>query len=191
MTCSFKVSGRENLPLFGGYIIVSNHASYIDPPVIAATIPRPIIFFARSTLFRNTLFAFLIRKLNAIPVKRGKGDREAMRNITDVAKDGGIVLIFPEGSRSDDGHLGSINPSFGLIPLKANVPIVPIYIRGSFQVWSRYQKYPRFSPLHVRIGEPIHVRDIVNRNTKVGDQARAISKETREALERLERETPC
>jgi len=153
-----EVAGREHIPPDGPFLLACNHASFVDPPVFAAACPRELHFFARKTLFKGPM-GTLITKLNSIPIDRdGERDLEAFRRVFAVLRDGGALLVFPEGTRTHDGALQAGKKGVGLIACRAQVPVAPARIFGSYEMWNRHQKFPRvFTPLGVRFGPPIPV----------------------------------
>ena len=128
----FKITviGAENIPAEkGGYIIASNHVSNNDPPVVGITFRGKYNFMAKEELFKNPLFAWLIRKLGAFPVKRGAKDTSAIDNALKGLENGRIFVIFPEGTRSKDGELGRAKSGVTIIAARAKVPVVPVFIK--------------------------------------------------------------
>ena len=123
------VLNPENIPPHnGGFIVASNHLTYSDPPVIAAVFKGRFSFMAKSELFKNKLFAWLITKCGAFPVVRGAKDGEAIeRAVNDIEKNR-IFVIFPEGTRSKDGVIARAKSGVALIAGKANAPVVPVCI---------------------------------------------------------------
>lgn len=123
------VLNPENIPAQnGGFIVASNHLSYSDPPVIAAVFKGKFSFMAKSELFKNKLFAWLITRCGAFPVVRGAKDGAAIeRAVNDIEKNR-IFVIFPEGTRSKDGVIARAKSGVALIAGKANAPIVPVCI---------------------------------------------------------------
>ena len=116
-----RVEGREHVPKTGPFVLAANHVSYIDPVVLGVACPRPIHFMAKAELFRIPVLGFLIRELGAFPVQRGAADRSAIRRALRILNDGGVVGVFPEGTRNRRGEV--LNPQGGaaLIALKAGV----------------------------------------------------------------------
>ena len=143
-----RVTGAENIPAQGGVLIASNHLSLADPPLVSSLIPRPIYFFAKEELFRYPLFGWLIRQVNAFPVKRFEHDVGAFKRAQFLLENGQAVLVFPEGRRSKTGELGSARPGVGMLAFKARVPVVPVYVSNSHRLL-------RFAKLQARIGKPI------------------------------------
>ena len=143
------VNGRENIPKEkGGYIIASNHVSNNDPPVVGITFKGKYSFMAKEELFeKSRIFAWLITRLGAFPVKRGARDSSAVEKALDALKDGRIFVIFPEGTRSKDGELGKPKSGVTIIAAQAKVPVVPVFIKYG-------RKKPRRN-IFVSIGEAI------------------------------------
>jgi 1-acyl-sn-glycerol-3-phosphate acyltransferase len=144
------------VPLEGGVIIASNHQSFMDPPLIGLGIPRTACFLARDTLFANRYFAAVIRYLNAFPVKRGAGDVGAFKQALRLLKAGRLIILFPEGTRTDSGRVRPVQPGVIALARKAQVPIVPTAIEGAFDLWPRHARWPRVGIVRVAYGPPIH-----------------------------------
>ncbi len=128
----FKITvvGAENIPAEkGGYIIACNHVSNNDPPVVGITFRGKYNFMAKEELFRNPLFAWLIRGLGAFPVKRGAKDSAAIDKAIEGLGNGRIFVIFPEGTRSKDGELGRAKSGVTIIAAQAKVPVVPVFVK--------------------------------------------------------------
>jgi cytidylate kinase len=113
------------------YIFACNHVSNVDPPFVGSTLPRDIYFVAKASLFTHPTFAWLIRRYNAIPIKRGVFDREAMATFVGLLRSGKSVMIFPEGGRVMTGALGPPKSGVGYLALNSGVAVVPVYARGN------------------------------------------------------------
>ena len=148
----FRKRGAEFIPPRGGVIIASNHAAYVDPPFLGAASPRELYYFAKSELFNNGLFGWLIRKYNAFPITRGSFDRKGMSQAMELLKERKAVLLFPEGTRSRDGNLREPKLGVGKIALEADVPIVPAYIGNSKDLLLTFLKREK---LVILFGSPI------------------------------------
>ena len=121
-----EIIGKENIPKKSGHIFASTHRSYADPVLLAIASKTPFSFMAKEELFTgNKFFAWLIRWLGAFPVKRGKGDTEAIDKSLEELNKGRNLIIFPEGTRSKDGKVGKIKTGVALIGAVAQVPVVP------------------------------------------------------------------
>ncbi len=146
----WKVYGLENFPREGAAIMVSNHVSIWDPVVAACSVPRDVSFMAKEELFSNPLLDKLFRKLGAFPVKRGQGDTSAIRNSLRVLKDGQILGLFPEGTRSKTGEMQKGLPGMILLMEKSKAPIVPVRVNGTKNFITK-----GWGNIEVLIGKPI------------------------------------
>jgi 1-acyl-sn-glycerol-3-phosphate acyltransferase len=162
MTLMFqlKAYGRHNVPRHGGCLLVSNHQSYLDPVLIGVLLPRPMAYLARSGLFKNKYFSWLISSLHAFPIRQGAGDVGAMKELIKRLKQGHLSCVFVEGSRTDTGDLMPVEPGAALVVRRAGVPVVPCVIDGSFQAWPRTQKIFHPSPISVMYGPPLKVEGL-------------------------------
>ena len=150
-----RCHGRARLPKSGGYLLLSNHQSFLDPPLVGMVIPQRINFLARQSLFKNSLFGAFLHSLDTIPLDRDgmgiAGLKETLRRL----KRGEIVLIFPEGTRSADGEMLPLKAGFSALAQRSNVPLVPIAIDGAYEAFPRSAKWPRLAVIHLCVGEPI------------------------------------
>ncbi|MBA4603705.1 lysophospholipid acyltransferase family protein [Thermoactinomyces mirandus] len=144
----YKTTGTEHIPEKGPVVLCCNHISNLDPPLLAVSIERKVHFMAKAELFRIPVLGSLIQRLGAFPVKRGAGDRQALKKAIQLLKDGHTVGIFPEGTRSKTGEMGPFHFGAALIALKGKAPIVPVAICGSFRL---------FRPIRIVFGSPIDV----------------------------------
>lgn len=142
----WKIEGAENIPVSGPLIVCSNHISLLDPPLIGSSIQRQVFFMAKEELFHIPVLSFLIRRFGAFPVKRGAGDRSALRTSLEVLNRGDILGIFPEGTRSKTGQLGEAHPGVSLFAIKGNAMVVPAAIIGPYRM---------FRPIRVIFGKPM------------------------------------
>lgn len=127
----FEVHGVEHVPAEGPVIVVSNHLSNADPPLVSIAFPRPLFFMGKSELFRSPVLGFLVRLFGGFPVQRGAADRAAIKHALKVLRQGQAMGIFPEGGRSRTMALVPGFPGVGLIALQAKVPVLPVAITGS------------------------------------------------------------
>ena len=143
----WQIEGRENLPSEGPVIICSNHISWLDPPLMGCIAwPRHVHIMAKEELFRIPVFGSIIKRVKAFPVKRDSADRRAIKTAIDIVKNGEIVGLFPEGTRSRTKDLLPPQPGVGLITHKSGAPVVPVAIMGPYKL---------FRPIRVRIGKPL------------------------------------
>ncbi len=151
-----KVSGRENIPDRGKVLLVSNHRSYLDPPLVAYAVrKREVFFMAKEELFKSPILGFLIKHWgNAFPVKRGRFDIKALKVALEILNSGELLCVFPEGTRAPKGKFLKPKWGAGMIALKAKAPIVPCLIEGSEDVMPKGSKFPKFAHVSIRFGEP-------------------------------------
>lgn len=153
-----RTYGLENLPKEGSYILAANHASFFDPPIIAASVPAEIAYMAHEYLFNGSWwFRWLIKSLNAYPISKEKTNLATLKIAIGMLKKGQSVVIFPEGKRTPDGTLQPFNRGVELLASKGKCPIVPVYIKGSYDIWPRDQKSPNWKGrCACYFGEPIY-----------------------------------
>jgi 1-acyl-sn-glycerol-3-phosphate acyltransferase len=155
-----KAYNTHYVPRRGGVLLVANHQSYLDPVLLGVFLRRHMSYLAKSELFTNKYFSWLIRTLNAFPVKQGTGDVGAVRETIKRLREGHMLNIFPEGSRSLDGEIAPLLPGAALVVKKAGVPIIPVVIEGSFKAWPKGSKLFRAHPVSVMYGPPLDVRGL-------------------------------
>lgn len=149
----FRVVG--DVPKTGGYIIAANHASYLDIPLLGCGMRRRAWYLGRSDLFPVPGLRAICQWLGWIPLRTGRVDRDAFGKAVALIKEGKVVVIFPEGSRSLDGRLQSPKPGIGVIVAQTGCPVVPAYLKGTFDVLPSGAMWPRFRPVTVSYGESI------------------------------------
>jgi 1-acyl-sn-glycerol-3-phosphate acyltransferase len=150
-----RIYGAENVPQQGPLIVVANHASDFDPPILANCLRRPVSFMAKEELFKVPVLAPAIRAYGAYPVKRGSADRSAIRAALQQLEQGWAVGIFLQGTRTPDGRIPAPKLGAALIAAKAQVPLMPVSIWGTHRILPRGTKFPKPLPITVRIGQPI------------------------------------
>ena len=155
----WRATGQQNMPKSGGVLLVANHVSFLDVFVVGLPLRRPLNFVARSTLFLPVL-GFLLRSLGTFPIQRdgigAAGVKETLRRL----RNGGIVTLFPEGTRSADGELGTLKQGIAVLAARAGVPVVPTGVAGTYEAWPRSRLFPRLHPLRVHYGRPIDPEEI-------------------------------
>jgi len=137
-----EVIGIENLPESGGLIIASNHVSYLDPAVLAASLNRKIYFIAKKEVFKNGFISFIFKNLNAISVDRGNTDILAFKKAINILREKKVLGIFPEGTRSSNGELQELKLGAIKIAMKTGVPILPVGIIGTHKIYPRGIIFP-------------------------------------------------
>lgn len=151
-----RVIGAENLITEGPVLIASNHQSFLDPPLVGNLYKDEMIFLARKTLFVG-YFKWLYPRLNAIPVDQDRPDMTSLKTIIRKLKEGHRVLVFPEGARTLDGHIGEAAPGIGLIAVKSGAVIQPVRISGAREALPRGSARIKFARITVTVGEPIRL----------------------------------
>lgn len=149
---NIKVYGTEKVPKTGPVIICSNHISNLDPVIVGITSPIDIQFMAKEELFKYKWIGWILKNVNAFPVKRGFRDRNALRKGLKVLEEKHVLGLFPEGTRSKDGQLKKGLAGAGFFALRSQAPVVPCAIVGPYQ---------KFKPLHVIYGEPLDIQKMM------------------------------
>ncbi len=150
-----KTIGISNLPKTGGVVVVSNHGSHLDPPILGHALGRPVAFMAKSELFRVPILSFIISACGAYSVKRGAGDREALRTASNRLLDGWATGVFLDGTRQANGRVNDPKPGAALLSARTGCPILPVAIVNSHRAFPKGSFLPRFVSIHLKIGELI------------------------------------
>lgn len=150
-----EVTGREKVPLEGKLIIVCNHASVYDPPLLSAGIPRPVSYMAKQELFTERFFGNLITSLGAYPVNREGFDRRAIRQAVSRLEEGWATCIFIEGTRTSDGRIYDPKLGAALISAKTQAPLLPVALCGTEKIVAKGKKLPKSVKVHLKIGDII------------------------------------
>lgn len=154
----YRAHNARRVPQHGAVLLVANHQSFVDPPLIGGCIrPRHFDFLARATLFKNPVFGRLIGWLNSVPIDQSGGDAAAMKEIIRRLREGRAVLVFPEGSRTPDGSVHGFKRGISVLLKRADCPVVPCAIEGAYDAWPRSSKAPRpwTCPVETNYGHPI------------------------------------
>jgi 1-acyl-sn-glycerol-3-phosphate acyltransferase len=185
MRVLFRLEGRGtgHVPAQGPVLLVANHSSFLDPPLVGGVTPRQVTFMAKAELFQVPLLGTLIRHLNACPVRREGADASALRTALRVLQDGGVLLIFPEGTRGPEGTLREAKAGAGMLAVLSGAPVVPVHVKGSGRAWPRGQTLPRPAKVTVTFGRPqvFERRDAQGRKTDY----EAVNREVMAAIARL------
>ncbi|PKP55042.1 1-acyl-sn-glycerol-3-phosphate acyltransferase [Candidatus Atribacteria bacterium HGW-Atribacteria-1] len=170
-----EVIGIENLPKTGGLIVASNHVSYLDPVVLGTSMKRKISFITKKEAFNNIFGSFILKNLNAFPVNRESIDILAFKKAISILREGGVLGIFPEGTRSLNGELQELKLGVIKIAMKTGIPILPVGIIGTHKIYSHGKNFPTlfkykitvyYGPLQYfdkgKIGDRIYQKEALN-----------------------------
>jgi 1-acyl-sn-glycerol-3-phosphate acyltransferase len=161
----WRATGQRNMPASGGVLLVSNHVSFLDVFFLGIPLNRPLNYVARSTLFLPVV-GWLIKSVGGFPIQRegigASGMKETLRRL----RAGGIVTLFPEGTRSRDGQVGSLKPGIAVLVGRVGVPVVPAGLAGTFQIWPRSRLLPIPHPIRIHYGSPIFPVELAGLDTE-------------------------
>jgi 1-acyl-sn-glycerol-3-phosphate acyltransferase len=152
-----KVEGAENIPAHGPTILVINHTNFLDPFVVAASMPREVTAMSKIENFSIPVFGWIFKWYGAIPVRRGEADRKALKAALDVLKTDTLLLIAPEGTRSPNKALQTAHDGLAFIGHRSQALIVPVAITGAPDFFHNVKRLRR-TPVHLRVGQPFTFR---------------------------------
>ena len=186
------IQGLNNVPSTGPIILASNHASHLDPPLLGCNVFRIVTYFARKTLWKPGFATWWLDTIGTIPVDRdGDSDISAMKRTLKTLKAGGLLTLFPEGTRTLDGNLQNAKPGIGLIAGKSQATVVPCRIFNTFGVLSRDSKFPDFSkPIHMVYGKPLSPEEFDPGRSAGKQRYQIIADSIMTAISKLERPRP-
>lgn len=154
----FQYSGAGNVPKEDdprGVILAPNHASYIDPPILGISLPRRVTYLAKEYLFKHGFVGWILRSVGAFPIKSESGnDFRSIRDLIRTLKNGACVVVFPEGTRSEDGNFREPESGIGFLAMKSGAWVVPVYIKGSYDAMPRGTKGVRLKPVSIHYAAP-------------------------------------
>ncbi len=152
----WRVFNPERVPLEGPVILASNHASFLDPPLVGSGVTRGINYLARENLFRFPVIGEILRRWQVVPVDREGGGAKGLKAILDRLLAGGAIILFPEGTRTRDGHLQPARSGIGLTVIKSSAPVIPVRVFGTFEAYNRHMRFPRpCRRVMVKYGRPM------------------------------------
>jgi len=182
-----EVDGREHVPLAGPLLLVSNHLSVLDPPLVGGASPRELFFLAKEELFRIPVLGGLIRALNARPVKRDGPDSRALKTALRLLDEGRALLVFPEGTRGVEGRLAEGKPGAGMLAVMSEAPVVPVHVSGTGRALPPGGVAPRPAKVRVRFGPPLHFKAAGDDARK--ERYREATREMMRAIAQLQEQT--
>ena len=182
-----RCEGREHFPAQGGGLVLSTHQSNLDPVLVGLTCNRRFNFLARKTLFKNFLFAWLIRTLDAIEIDREGGGLSGLRETMARLKRQELVLIFPEGTRTRTGAIGDLKPGFLVVARRSAIPLIPVAVVGAYEILPRGKRWPSFHSVAVVIGKPISAAEVAALDdnavmTRLSDALHSLDKRGRQLI---------
>lgn len=154
----YQTKGAEYVPRSGGVLLAANHASYADIPLLGCGVRRRLFYVGRANLFPNRILNSIIRSLGWIPLRTERWDRNAFQHVVDLLNAGKAVVIFPEGTRTPDGSLQPGKPGIGMIVAETQCPVIPVYLKGTFEVLPMGASMLRPHPVSVTFGKPLDFR---------------------------------
>jgi cytidylate kinase len=165
----WRARGQANIPPDGGVLLVCNHVSFLDVFFLGIPLERPLNYMARSTLFVS-LLGVLIRSVGGFPIQREGIGASGMKETLKRLKAGGIVALFPEGTRSPDGELGPLKPGIAALAARVGVPVVPASLAGLYESWPRTHLVPVPHPVRVHYGQPILPHELAGLSTEAATE---------------------
>lgn len=181
----FRTGGSKNLPARGGAIVCANHASLLDPIVLQAALPRPIVYLMTAEYYDRRGLRWFCRTFEAIRVDDAGGNFAALKRTGEALQGGDVIGIFPEGAISRDGRLRSFHSGAVVLALTHGVPLVPVWIEGTFRALPRDATWIRRARISVTTGRPIPVRRADPRRVLDTDEVAGLTAMLRDAIAAL------
>ena len=150
-----RTRGNGHVPMDGPLVVVANHGSHLDPPLLGHALGRPVAFMAKAELFSIPLLGRVIRACGAYPVKRGASDREAIRTATARLQEGWAIGVFLDGTRQENGRVNQPMPGAALLAARSGAALLPVAILNSHRALGVGRSRPRLVRLEMRIGIPV------------------------------------
>ncbi|MBE6427961.1 MAG: 1-acyl-sn-glycerol-3-phosphate acyltransferase [Planctomycetaceae bacterium] len=154
---------QDQIPKEGKLVVIANHQSFLDPPMIGTGMPRFSHYMARDTLFKG-LFGWHIRHLNAFPISRDKNPIAGIKETLKRLKEEQAVIIFPEGTRSEDGRLGEFQKGIISVARRSKAPILPCVIQGAYDAFPRHSKFVHLHKIIITYGKLIPAEKVQEMN---------------------------
>ncbi len=161
------------MPSKGAFLLASNHVSNLDPMILGITTGRRLNYMAKDSLFKG-IFSYILPRLGAFPIKRNSADTGALKECFRRIREGGPLLLFPEGTRHGSPEEKKALAGVGFLAQKANVPVIPVFIEGSQKALPPGAKFPKRSQVRVFYGKPIHFKEKMEHEAVAGQVMNAI-----------------
>ncbi|MEW4529565.1 lysophospholipid acyltransferase family protein [Maioricimonas sp. JC845] len=168
----YRARGYDKLPP-GGALLLVNHQSMLDPLLVGLPLKRPVSFVARENLFRVPIVGWILKRTYVIPINRESAGTHVIRESTRRMQQGFLVGVFPEGTRTRDGNLGTLKPGFVALVRRARVPVYPVGIAGAYRIMPRGTKFPRPRKVRVVFGDPL-TEDELQEGLQRGNEERLV-----------------
>jgi 1-acyl-sn-glycerol-3-phosphate acyltransferase len=175
-----RVYGADRVPLEGGLVVAANHFSWIDPPVLGQASPRTLYFMAKVEAHRVPGLGQLMRSFGAFSVRRGESDRDAVRTMRQLVRDGHALGLFVEGTRQRSGEPGPVQPGAAMVAINEDVPVICAAIRGSHE-W----RLGNFEPVSLAWGMPMSFEGLPRGGKGYKEASAEIERELRRLWEWL------
>jgi 1-acyl-sn-glycerol-3-phosphate acyltransferase len=180
LVAPLRVYGADRVPREGGLVVASNHLSWIDPPALGAATPRTLYFMAKVEAHRVPGLGELMRSFGAFSVRRGESDREAVRTMRRIVRDGHALGLFVEGTRQRSGVPGPVQPGAAMVAINEDVPVVCAAIYGSYE-W----RLGNFKPVSLAWGRPLTFEGLPRGGKGYKEASAEIQREIRKLWEWL------
>ncbi len=181
-----RISGRENLPTSGGYVVAPGaHRSIVDTAVVAVASKKMLRFMGAENYFKTPVLGWFLRACGGFPVERASTDRESMRIAEDVLRSGEALVIFPEATRYSGPEVQPLKDGAAFIAARAAVPLVPIGIGGAERSWPRGAKFLKPTKMAIIIGEPLYPRIPADGGRVKRSEVKRLTAELQSALQSL------
>jgi 1-acyl-sn-glycerol-3-phosphate acyltransferase len=162
-----KIIGSENIPKTGPFVIVANHSSLLDGFVLVSSVKPKITFMSAAYLFKMPFVGNILRGVGAIPVQGKGNDIKLIKKAMKVLQAGGVLGIFPEGRITNQKDDFSAKAGAAYLAVKADVPIIPMAIKGAGKALPVGAKFPKLNKIEVKIGKPIFTSKKLKLNKKI------------------------
>ena len=181
----FEIEGLENYPE-GSAIIAPNHSSFLDPPAMGIACPQEVHCLAKAYLFKNPIMGWILRRINTHPVSGDAGDLGVLKRVAEFLNQGKQVIIFPEGSRSEDNQIAPLKRGIALLASTSKCKVVPVKITGAYEAWPRRKSFPKlWGKIKVTFGKPLDWKDYEKMSSNKKEVQAIFTKDLEESLKNL------